>query len=359
MQERGLPATAISTLRSALVESKADTNMKAMSDAKPEVLERYGPVFSLENLEKLSRETFLGFLRFSNNQHWKMLAFYGPKMCSDMGKLQGALHILLDESKPPVTRLDQLVPKGEPPMVPGLNRATLTAILLVSHPDKYGVWNQTTETAMETVGLWPTFNKGASFGQRYAIVNDILVKTSQELDTDLWTLDGLWWWLLPDKPDSEGPDPPTEPPGVDSGSSGDISFGLERHLHEFLRDNWAKTSLGRDWSLYSKDGEIVGYQYVCPAGKIDLLAHHKKEKSWLVIELKRGQGSDDTVGQVMRYMGWVKAELAAADEGVEGLIIAHSDDAKIRYAITIAPSVRMMLYEVDFRLVPPSEDNRD
>ena len=27
-------------------------------------------------------------------------------------------------------------------------------------------------------------------------------------------------------------------------------FGLERHLQEFLRDNWDHTELGSDWKLY-------------------------------------------------------------------------------------------------------------
>jgi hypothetical protein len=34
--------------------------------------------------------------------------------------------------------------------------------------------------------------------------------------------------------------------------------------------------------------EEAGYEYPCDVGRIDLLAKHKKEGRWLVIELKRG-----------------------------------------------------------------------
>ena len=83
---------------------------------------------------------------------------------------------------------------------------------------------------------------------------------------------------------------------------------------------------------------------------IDLLARHKKEPKWLVVELKRGQSSDQTVGQVLRYMGWVRENLASPEEKVQGLIISHSEDKKIRYALKHTSNVELNLYEVDFNL---------
>jgi len=54
------------------------------------------------------------------------------------------------------------------------------------------------------------------------------------------------------------------------------------------------------------------YHYRTDIGKIDLLAHHKKGKAWLVVEIKRNQSSDDTVGQAPRYMGYVREHLVSA-----------------------------------------------
>jgi RecB family endonuclease NucS len=127
---------------------------------------------------------------------------------------------------------------------------------------------------------------------------------------------------------------------------------LERHLHDFLSDNWKDTSLGRDWDLHTEDGEVVGYEYPTPVGRIDLLAKHKRENRWLVVELKRDQSSDTTVGQALRYMGYVREKIAAKGDTVEGMIIAHAGDERIRYALEITPSLSLMLYEVDFRLKP-------
>ncbi len=74
-----------------------------------------------------------------------------------------------------------------------------------------------------------------------------------------------------------------------------------------------------------------------------------------MVELKRAQTSDDTVGQVLRYMGWVGSHLAESGESVEGLIIAHDNDARLHYALMGAPGVRLMLYEVQFDLRQPRE----
>ena len=124
---------------------------------------------------------------------------------------------------------------------------------------------------------------------------------------NLWTLDALWWrvehFLDTDKPvDVKENEDTLSQSATDDPST--PSFGLERHLHEFLRDNWHSISLGQDWNLYEEDGDPeAGYEYPCEVGRIDLLARHKAEPRWLVMELKRQQSNDQTVGQVLRYMG--------------------------------------------------------
>jgi hypothetical protein len=49
-------------------------------------------------------------------------------------------------------------------------------------------------------------------------------------------------------------------------------------------------------------------------------------------------------------MGWVQGELADKGDQVEGLVIAHSADDALRFALSATRSIRLMLYEVDFRL---------
>jgi hypothetical protein len=135
--------------------------------------------------------------------------------------------------------------------------------------------------------------------------------------------------------------------------SADQHFGLERHLHEFLRDNWNRIELSKDWAIYSEPGdEEAGYEYPCDIGRIDLLAQHKREGRWLVIELKREQSADQTMGQLLRYMGWVGQHLAAKDEPIQGMIICRDADKTLQYALHAVSNVEVRLYEVEFRLKP-------
>ena len=50
-------------------------------------------------------------------------------------------------------------------------------------------------------------------------------------------------------------------------------------------------------------------------------------------------------------MVWVQEKLAGPKEVVEGLVIALSDDPKLRYALKPVSSVSFRRYEVSFRLV--------
>jgi RecB family endonuclease NucS len=51
---------------------------------------------------------------------------------------------------------------------------------------------------------------------------------------------------------------------------------------------------------------MVSQQYQTAMGPIDILAQDKKSQQYVVIELKRDQTSDQTVGQLARYMGWLE-----------------------------------------------------
>jgi restriction system protein len=87
------------------------------------------------------------------------------------------------------------------------------------------------------------------------------------------------------------------------------------------------------------------------AGQIDILAVSKDKKRLLVIELKRDRASDVVVGQLLRYIGFVKEEIAEKDQIVEGAIIALEDDPKLRWALAAVPNVTFYRYEISFKLV--------
>lgn len=340
--------SAVSELRGALARLRAgDKELQYIVSARDEVLARFQKVFNPSNLSDLTEEDFRDFLLFRNNRHWQGLHRKGPQICADMNRLRDALAILLDESHLIRERLDKLVSQGGGASVPGLGRGVLTPLLLISYPDRYAVWNSVSEAAMKKTGIWPEFERGLSFGERYERVNAVQLRIAQEIGVDLWTLDALWWRV----------DKPTDDDG--DGNNGTQLFGLERHLHEFLRDNWDNTSLGKDWAIYLEDGDLAGYEYPCGIGRIDILAKHRAEPRWLVIELKRDQSSDTTVGQVLRYIGWVRKHMAQKNESVQGLVICREADDSIWYALNCTPDVEVQLYKVDFKLFPAPSPMRN
>ncbi len=125
-------------------------------------------------------------------------------------------------------------------------------------------------------------------------------------------------------------------------------FYMEKTLENFIIENWETTEFCKNYDLIIEDGDIVSQQYPTDIGPIDILAQDKKSKSFVVIELKKNQTSDDTVGQIARYMGWIKEK--KGDNNVKGIIIAGAYDQKLDYALKMIPNVEVFLYEVNFKL---------
>jgi restriction system protein len=127
-------------------------------------------------------------------------------------------------------------------------------------------------------------------------------------------------------------------------------FALEKHLEDFLVANWKQTELGKNYNIYEEGGDLIGKQYPTDTGFIDILAISKDNKELLIVELKKGRASDNVVGQIQRYMGYVLEELAEEGQTVKGIIIALEDDNRIRRALAVAPNIEFYRYQVSFKL---------
>ncbi len=256
-----------------------------------QVFARYRPIFSSEHVPGLTKDEFTSFLYFENNHHWSGLYRKGLGAAVNIEALRQGLAVLLDESRPIRERFPDALGT-----VSGLGKAIATAILIVAYPDRYGVWNNTSEAALRQLGLWPR---------------------------------------------------PTSAPFAQGGES----FALERQLQEFLLENWERTPLAKEWIIFNTpDDPEAGNEYPTDIGRIDILAVHKEQPRYLIVELKRNQSSDQTVGQALRYMGWVKKHLAKHGQSVEALIISNRADKSAQYALSTLPNVSMMTYEIEFRL---------
>ena len=115
---------------------------------------------------------------------------------------------------------------------------------------------------------------------------------------------------------------------------------VERVLEDILEQNLEQLEPGLD---------LVGRQYSTAVGPIDLLAQDK-DGLYVVIELKRGRTSDQVVGQVLRYLGWVIDRLAEGDEHMaRAIIVGREYDRKFAAAITQIRQVKPYTYDIRLR----------
>lgn len=127
-------------------------------------------------------------------------------------------------------------------------------------------------------------------------------------------------------------------------------FVLEKYLEDFIVANFSKIFRDR-LELFADPVEgVIGQQYGTEIGPIDILAIDRSSNSLVVIELKKGRESDRVVGQILRYMGWVRLNLAREDQSVRGLIICRDSDPRLQYALSMVDNINVKYYEVDFRL---------
>ena len=132
-------------------------------------------------------------------------------------------------------------------------------------------------------------------------------------------------------------------------------FVLEAHLEEFLVGNWKSIDWGRPLEIWTGPAGQSGHQLVTPIGRLDFLCSDHLADALIVVELKRGRPSDKVVGQVARYIGYVRTHLAKPGQPVEGLIIAHEADEPLRYAVAAFPGLQLTTYAVTFQLSPVDE----
>src|SRR5437870_2487760 len=117
-------------------------------------------------------------------------------------------------------------------------------------------------------------------------------------------------------------------PGVPEAIEDPNAFVLEKYLEDFIVSNFDTIFKG-ELRIYEDAQGNDGQQYATDIGPIDILAHEPTSNAFIVIELKKGRPSDQVVGQVLRYMGWVKKNLCKDGQSVKGLVICRDPDDKL------------------------------
>ena len=141
--------------------------------------------------------------------------------------------------------------------------------------------------------------------------------------------------------------PAENPPEDDDLSAAE--FTLEYQLRDFLAQNLEAISVaGKKLSVYVDPTGRDGVEFPTDVGLIDILAVDETG-AFVVFELKRARSPDRAIGQLSRYMGWVKQTIGKGQQ-VRGVIVAKTISQNLRYAVTVIPDVSLFEYEVRFAL---------
>lgn len=108
-------------------------------------------------------------------------------------------------------------------------------------------------------------------------------------------------------------------------------------------------AFGRNVRMFESPDGTYGRQLAIPrVGRIDLLVIDNETNELVVVELKRDKSSDEVVGQLCRYLGWVRQNLAEAQQDVKGIICVHESSEQLRMAASAVPGVEIYEYALNF-----------
>ncbi|MEA3463520.1 MAG: endonuclease NucS [Patescibacteria group bacterium] len=310
-------------------------------------------------------EKFLEYYKSGGGEKQNLNQIYRDRIIRDKKRFREVILYLLNKEIDIKERINQIL--EEKYRIKGFGKAILTSFLMDCNPDKYCLWNSKTDMGFSTLG-WKIYDNKDSKGDAYLKILEALqelINLNPELNL---TFDDVDLFLHTISAEEEGKEvvraikedkeifmpaienikdteqDPSEIKGVQN-----MEFVMERYLEDFIETNFSQI-FDANIELYQGE-ENSGRQFPTSIGNIDLLAIDNENKEFIIIELKKGKSSDVVVGQILRYMSWVREKLSAVNGySVRGIIVVKEKDEKLEYALKLVPNVRLFLYEVSFEL---------
>jgi restriction system protein len=63
------------------------------------------------------------------------------------------------------------------------------------------------------------------------------------------------------------------------------------------------------------------------------------------------KANDSVIGQIQRYMGYVKQELAEPNQTVRGVIIVLEEDVRIKRPLAVTNIIQLYRFQVSFKFI--------
>ena len=183
-------------IKTYLTYKNNDDELKDMFENEGNVITKWSKKFNLNNIDNITKNDF-NFFNYTENHHWKNIHRYKNKI--NLDDFRNGLKILLNESKDIGERFKEAIG-----MVKYLKIATASPILLVSNPEKYGIWNNISQAALEKLNLWQ--KEWTDDYSAYKEINNLLLRLRDKVmkeipgeNFDLWILDGVLYKISDNK----------------------------------------------------------------------------------------------------------------------------------------------------------------
>lgn len=124
----------------------------------------------------------------------------------------------------------------------------------------------------------------------------------------------------------------------------DTSVSLEQDLESHVLANLEQLEPGL--RLYADEHGSGQQLDTGEVGRLDILAVDKDDR-FVVIELRAGTADDTVCAQLLRYLGWVRSNLAGGREP-RGLLVANDFTKSLEYAAEALDNVALIRYQTDF-----------
>lgn len=135
---------------------------------------------------------------------------------------------------------------------------------------------------------------------------------------------------------------------IEKGDLAEEEIIVEQAVTEFA------ISIEKDLQIYLsnrltqiEDGlTLVSREYKTDAGFIDILCKDKNN-DYVIIETKAGKAKDAALGQILGYIGALKA--SGVTENIRGILVASDFDSRIFYATKALANITLTKYNLSFR----------